>query len=150
MRLFKTCTLSLAVTVVLFGLLGAAGCKKDDTMNAEGTVESTTPQGEASTTTSEVEQAGSTLTATSETEVKTEGGTTKSEMEAVVGTVTEYKAGKKLEVLTGESDKHSYDLNDKDVTVSIDGNLKVGSKVTVTETKSDDGKRVVTVRVEAT
>jgi len=143
MNILKACTLSLALLVI------ATGCHKDaDQTTQEGTVEQQSPEGSASTT-SEVNQVGSTLEATSETEVKTSEGTENTKLEAVVGTVTEYKPGKKIEVLTGESDHHSYDLNDKDVTVEIEGTVKVGSKVTLTETTSDDGKKLVKIQVNA-
>jgi hypothetical protein len=130
-------------------LVGATACQKnDDKVTEEATYEQQTSQGEE-TTKVESEQVGSTLTATSETTVDTPDGTVKSETETVIGTVTVYDAGKKIEVLTGASDNHSFDLNDKDTTVNVDGAVKVGSKVTVTEHKDDAGRKVVDIRVEA-
>ncbi len=144
MNLFKTLCLSLALVLTI----GATACKPKDESTQEGTVEQKTPEGSA-TTTSEVDQVGSTLTATSETEIKTDDGTEKSKLEAVVGTVTEYNPGKKIKVQTGDGDDHSFDLNDNDTTVEIEGNVRVGSKVTVTESTADDGKKKVTIRLEA-
>ena len=144
MNLFKTLCLSLALVL----MIGAAACKPKDETTQEGTVEQQTPEGTV-TTTSESEQVGSTLTATSETEVKTDDGTEKSKLEAVVGTVTEYTAGKKIKVQTGDGDDHSFDLNDNDTTVEIEGDIRVGSKVTVTESTADNGKKKVVIRLEA-
>jgi len=143
MNLFKNSCLILVL------LAGTAACNRNepDKISTESTVEQQTSDGQ-STTKSESEQVGSTLAATSETEVKTADGTEKSKMETVVGTVTAYEAGKKLEVLTGSSDKHSFDLDETKTTVHLDGKVKVGSKVTVNQSTDDSGKAVIDIRVE--
>lgn len=130
-------------------LVGTTACQKnDDKVTEEATYEQQTSQGEE-TTKMESEQVGSTLTATSETTLETSAGTEKSKTETVIGTVTAYEAGKKIEVLTGTSDNHSFDLNDKDTTVNIDGAVKIGSKVSLTESTDDAGRKIVDIRVEA-
>jgi hypothetical protein len=131
-------------------LIGVTACNKgdQDKVTQESTVEQQTPEGEATTKT-ESEQIGSTLTATSETKVETADGTEKTQTDTVIGTVTSYEAGKKIEVLTGTSDNHSFDLNDKKTTVNIDGDVRVGSKVAVTERTDDAGRKIVDIHVEA-
>jgi len=144
MRALKSVGLMIAL------LVGVAACHKNDqdTVTQEATVEQQTPQG-SETTKSESEQVGSTLTATSETTLKTPDGTETTRTDTVIGTVTSYKAGEKIEVLTGTSDNHSFDLDGKKITVNIDGDVRVGSKVTVTERKDDAGRKIVDIHVEA-
>ena len=144
MNLFKNSSLILVL------LVGAVACNQHeaDKISEESTTQQPTPEGPA-TTKAESEQIGSTLAATSETEVKTADGTESSKMETVVGTVTSYEAGKKIEVLTGESDKHSFDLDGEKNLVRVDGTVKVGSKVTVNRSTDSDGKKVIDIRVDA-
>lgn len=138
-----------STSLILVLLVGAVACNRSepDKVTEESTVQQPTPEGPA-TTKAESEQVGSTLAATSETEVKTPDGTEKSKVETVVGTVTSYQADKKIEVLTGANDRHSFDLDGKDNSVTIDGTIKVGSKVTVERSTDDKGKTVVNIRVE--
>ncbi|MBK8595056.1 MAG: hypothetical protein IPN83_05605 [Holophagales bacterium] len=98
------------------------------TQTAEGTVQ----------TTNESTQVGTTLAATSETKVDTPSGTITSKTETIIGTITVFEAGKKLEVLTGEKKTHSYSLDDKDIVFAIEGAPAVGKNVTVVEQTGDD------------
>ncbi len=98
----------------LAGILGAAclvtaaACSK-----APGTVErksdttTQTAQGEVKTT-SESTQVGNTLEAKTETKADTANGTIKGTVETVVGTVTSYEPGKKIEVLTADKTKRDF------------------------------------------
>ena len=75
-------------------------------------------------TTNETKQVGTTLEAKSETKAETPSGTVKSKTETIVGTVTVFTAGKTIEVMTGEKKMHSFNLDDTDVTYSVDGNVR--------------------------
>jgi len=73
------------------------------------------------------------------------GKNTKSKGMKVVGTVKTYEAGKKI-VVTGPKDKdYSYDLDDKDMTATVDPAVAVGNKVTVKESTDDAGKKTLSV-----
>lgn len=109
------------------------------TKTADGTIK----------TSSESTQVGTTLEAKSETKVDTPSGTVKAKTETIVGTITEFTAGKKLEVMTGEKKTHSFSLDDKDVIYSLDGTLAVGKRVTVIDETGDDKVHRVTVRLGA-
>jgi len=109
------------------------------TQTSEGTVKKTT----------ETKQVGTTLEAKAETRVDTPSGTVKSKTETIVGTVTVFTAGKKIEVMTGEKKMHSFNLDDKDVIYSIDGTVAVGKRVTVIDETGDDKVHRVTVKVGA-
>ena len=89
-------------------LVVATACgPKADTIEKKS--ESTTQTSEGTVkTTSESTQVGTTLAATSETKVDTASGTVSSKTETIVGTVTVFEAGKKLEVMTGEKKMHTY------------------------------------------
>jgi hypothetical protein len=107
------------------------------TKSAEGTVKTTT----------ETKQVGTTLESKTETKADTPSGTVKAKTETIVGTVTVFTAGKKLEVMTGEKNMHSFTLDDKDISYSIDGNVAVGKRVTVIDQTGDDKVRRITVKL---
>jgi hypothetical protein len=82
----------------------------------------------------------------SEKTVTTTDGTMKSTDHTVVGTVKEYKAGKKLKVLVGKKTR-SFDLDAKKVSTTVDPAVAVGSKVRVIESKNPDGMKTITVNL---
>lgn len=124
----------------------AACSKPADKTETKIETTTTSPQSRVETT-QETTQVGSTMEGKTETKVKTDDGTVKTNVGTFVGTVTVYKPGKEIEVLTGESDRHSFSLDSKDVAVSIDGTVVVGAKVHVVEEKGDKGSRI-TVSVD--
>jgi hypothetical protein len=131
------------LTILL--VLPGGGCRKNEPPRVEQKVEtkSTNPDGTTSKTTTETKQYGSTLVSTTE---RTEAGTKgkeKSENETVVGTVTEYTAGKKIVVLTGDGKKHDYDLDDKKTTASVDARVTVGTKIRLDLTRDNSGNRSI-------
>lgn len=136
----------LAPTVLL--AVVTACSQSPDTV--EKKTESTTQSaGETVKTTSESKQVGATLQATSETKADTPSGTVTSKVEMVVGTVTVFTAGKKLEVMTGEKKTHGFDLDDKNVAYSVDSAVMVGKHVTVTDETGTDKVRRITVKLGA-
>ena len=132
----------------LTAILLAAGleCRRAETPRVETKSEtkSTNPDGSKTTTTTESKQVGSTLASTTETSV---GGPNagKTETETVVGTVTELGPGKRIVILTGDGGKHSYDLDDKKTSASIDRSVAVGTKVRLDAVKESDGRRSLQV-----
>ncbi|HVO50582.1 MAG TPA: hypothetical protein VMV60_06290 [Thermoanaerobaculia bacterium] len=106
-----------------------------------------TSQGEVKTT-SESTRQGSTLDAKSETKADTANGTVKSAAEVVVGTVTVYEPGKKIEVMTADKKTNSFALDAKGTVASVDLGVAVGSRVRVTDQTGDDKSRRVTVKLE--
>jgi hypothetical protein len=137
-------SVSLLLSVLLAGYVG---CQKNETPQVETKSEtkSTNPDGSRMTTTTESKQVGSTLAATTETKESGEGRKGKTENETVIGTVTEYGPGKKLEILTGDGKKHDYDLADKKMTSSVDSRVTVGTKVRLDSTRDDSGNRSLQV-----
>ncbi|MHB8797395.1 MAG: hypothetical protein ACYDBY_02915 [Thermoanaerobaculia bacterium] len=130
------------------GLLALAAACSSAPNSVKTTTESTTRvAGGSVKTTSETKEVGTTLVGTSETKADTRYGTSKSKTETVVGTVTSYTAGKRIEVMTGDKNMHSFDLNDKDITYSVDGYVAVGERVTVIEEKGDDKLHRITVKL---
>ena len=130
-------------------LVVATACgPKADTIEKKS--ESTTQTAEGSVkTTNESTQVGTTLDASSETKVDTASGTMSAKTETVIGTVTVFEAGKKLEVLTGEKKTHSYTLDDKNIVFTIEGALAVGKNVTVIELTGDDKIHRVNVKLNS-
>ncbi len=130
---------ALLVVATACGPSSGAVEKKSEstTQTAEGTVK----------TTSESTQVGTTLAATSETKVDTASGTITSKTETIIGTITVFEAGKKLEVLTGEKKTHSYSLDDKNIVFAVEGNLAVGKNVTVVDQTGDDKVHHVNVKL---
>ena len=137
--------LAILSSAGLFALATACG-QSSDTVTKKS--ESTTQTSEGTVkTTNETKQVGTTLEAKSETKADTPSGTVKSKTETIVGTVTAFTTGKKIEVMTGEKKMHSFNLDDKDVTYSVDGNVAVGKRVTVIDETGDDKVHRVTVKV---
>lgn len=128
-------------------LVGAACSKSPGTEERKTTTTTQTSQGEVKTT-SESTQAGNTLDAKTETKADTASGTMKSEMDTVVGTVTKYDPGKKIEVMTAEKKSHSFRLDASDASTAIDPGVAVGSRVRVTEQTGSDKTKHVTVKLE--
>ena len=81
---------------------------------------------------------------TDEKKVTTADGTMKSKDHVVVGTVKTFTAGKKIKVLVGKK-THSFVLNSKSVTTTVDPTVAVGSKVKVVESKNADGMKTLTI-----
>jgi hypothetical protein len=140
-----------AVAVLLgFVLLTAAACEKKETprLEVKSQAKNTGPDGAKATTTTESVQVGSTLSATTETRSDTSQGKTKTETEEVIGTVTAYRAGKEIVVLTGDNKKHSFDLDQKDTRVDIEPRVTIGTKVQLVQTKDDAGRKSIVVSVQ--
>lgn len=127
-------------------LAAAAACSQSpDTVQKKS--ESTTQTADGTVkTTSETRQVGSTLEAKTETKADTPAGTVASKTETIVGTVTAFTAGKKIEVMTGEKKMHDFSLDDKDVLYSVDGTVVVGTRVKVTDETGADKIRRISVR----
>lgn len=139
---------SLAVLVALMGITVACDRSAPNTIKSESQTKVQTPAG-TQTTESTTKQVGSTSESTTETTLKTAEGTIETKVETVVGTVTEYSAGKKIEIMTGDNDNHPFDLDDSDVIFTIDSGVSVGSKVKLEQSTNDAGKRVVVVHLQA-
>jgi hypothetical protein len=139
---------------VFVGVLGAAcialgACAKSPGTEERKTETTTqTSQGEVKTT-SESTQAGKTMDTKTETKVDAPGiGAAKSEVDTVVGTVTKYDPGKKIEVITAEKKSHTYRLDANDKPATVDPGVAVGSRVRVTEQTGTDKTKSVTVKLE--
>lgn len=133
------------------GLLAVAtACSRSQAPDTvEKKTESTTQTSEGTVkTTNETRQVGTTLEAKSETKTDTASGTVKSKTETIVGTVTVFTAGKKIEVMTGEKKMHSFNLDEKDVSYSVEGTVAVGKQVTVIDETGDNKVRRLTVKVK--
>ena len=98
----------------------------------------TGPQGKV-VTSQETRRVGSTVESKIETKSRTDDGMVKVQAETYVGTVTVYEAGKKIEVLTGESTRHAFDLDTRSLLVSVAGTVAVGSRVRLEAQKGSDG-----------
>lgn len=127
--------------------LAAACAKAPGTEERKSETTTQTSQGEVKTT-SESTQSGNTLEAKTETKTETGGGTIKGTIDTVVGTVTAYEPGKKIEVLTAEKATRDFRLDAKDTVVAIDPAVAVGSRVRLTEQTGDDKARHLTVKLE--
>jgi hypothetical protein len=139
----------LAVLVALTA--GSVACNRTTdpgTVKSESKTEVKTPQGTQTTETT-TEKVGSTMESTTETTVKTPDGTVETKVETVLGTVSEFKAGENIEIVTGDNNKHSFDLDDADVIYNIDPTVVVGSKVKLDQRTNDAGKKVIEVRLNA-
>jgi hypothetical protein len=99
------------------------------------------------TTRTDSKKVGSTSESTTKTTTETPNGESKSTTSSYVGTVTHFKAGKSIEVMTGDQDKHAFDLDGENDVVVIDPRIAVGSKVQLVEEKSDRGARRITVTI---
>jgi len=138
------------LSLLAAGLIATMACNRPapDTVKTESKSKTETPAGTQTTETSTA-KVGSTVNSTTETKTKTPDGTVDTKKQVVVGTVTEYTAGKKIEILTGDNDKHSFDLGDSKVASTIDSQVAVGSKVQLTERTDDNGQKTIEVRVVA-
>ena len=81
---------------------------------------------------------------TDEKKVTTSDGTMKSKDHTVVGTVSEFEAGKKIKVLVGKK-THSFALDSKSVNTTVDPSVAVGTKVKIVESKDASGIKTLTV-----
>ena len=132
------------------GLLAVAmACGPSPDTTVKKTESTTQTSGGTVNTTSETKQVGTTLEAKTETKAETSSGTVKSTTETIVGTVTVFTAGKRIEVMTGEKKMHSFSLDDKDVVYSVDRAVAVGQRVTVIDETGADKVRRITVKLGA-
>lgn len=138
----------IALLAALVGATAACTQSAPDTIKSESTSKVQTPEGTKTTATT-TEQVGSTVASTTDTKVKTPDGTVESKTETVVGTVSAYTAGKKIEIITGDNSKHSYDLDDTKVVYHVDPSIQVGSKVRLVQSTNDSGAKVIEVTVRA-
>lgn len=124
----------------------APACRRAETAAVETKSEtkSTNPDGSKTTTSTETKQIGSTVASTTETNVGGPNGG-KIEDATVIGTVTDFNPGKRIVVLTGDGARHSYDLDEKDTSASVDRAVTVGTKVRLDTTKASDGRRAIRV-----
>jgi hypothetical protein len=135
----------------LFAILLAgavmAGCSKGTASKIESKMEThaTNPDGNKTTTTTDTRQYGSTLVSKTEKTDSTGKGKEKLVEETVVGTVTDFVAGKRIVVLTGDGSKHDYDLADKKTSATVDRRVTVGTKVQLSLEKDDSGNRSIRV-----
>ncbi|MHB8799585.1 MAG: hypothetical protein ACYDBY_14085 [Thermoanaerobaculia bacterium] len=131
------------------GLLAVATACGPSAGTVEKKSESTTETSQGSVTTSaESTQIGTTLEAKSETTIDTPSGNVSSTTETVIGTVTQFTAGKNLEVMTGDKTTHDFDLGNKDIVFTFEGDVAVGKRVTVVRQTGDDKIERVTVKLE--
>jgi hypothetical protein len=127
----------------------AAACSQPPGTVEKKSESTTQTSAGAVTTTNETKQVGTTLEAKSETKADTPAGAVTSKTETIVGTVTAFTPGKTIEVMTGEKKTHTFGLDDKDIVTSVDGNIVVGKRVTVTDETGADKVRRITVRLSA-
>lgn len=62
--------------------------------------------------------------------------------ETFVGKVTAYEAGKRIEILSDDKTRHSVDLSEKDLRVSVVGTVAVGAQVRLVRERGDHGMLV--------
>jgi hypothetical protein len=122
-----------AMPFLMIGALAVVGCARKD--------ETTTK------TVTETKTVGSTQESTTKTSVDTPTGDRTATTKSYVGTVTEYVPGKSIQVMTGEKDTHSFDLDEKDDVVSIDAKVVVGTKVQLVQEINDTGGDRITVTI---
>ncbi len=137
MNVFKSVPLVIAMAIMSLAACG----KPANKVEMKTLTTTTTPQGKVETKV-ESKQVGSTLVANTETKRKTEAGTVETNVETVVGTVTAYEPGRRIEVLTGEDSRHEFELDDKDMPVIIAGAVQIGTHVTLVKQKGDYGSRL--------
>ena len=125
----------------------ATACTQSPDTVQKKTESTTQTSGGTVQTTTESKQVGTTLEVKSETKADTPSGTVKATTETIVGTVTAFTAGKKIEVMTGEKKTHSFSLDDKNVIYSVDATVAVGKRVTVTDETGTDKIHRVTVKL---
>jgi len=84
---------------------------------------------------------------TTDTKRTTSSGTTHMKSEVLMGEVKSYEPGKSIEVTTPGKLKKSrtFDLNDKDVTATVDPGVAVGSHVKITMKTDNNGHKTLMV-----
>lgn|SRR5262245_2014481 len=122
------------------------GCQRREEKPVETTSETTRKSDDTSSSSkTDTKQLGDDRESTSESRTDTPHGDTKTTKDEVVGTVTHYKAGKSIEVMTINRDKRSFSLDDKHVVIDIDSHIKVGERVKVVEMRDERGLHSITV-----
>jgi len=145
MRRLRFLPLLLVTSVVL-----TTRCAKPNENKTEMKMETTTTTSQGTTERkTEATQVGTTLEMKTTTKSDTDHGTVKGTAETFVGTVTKYEPGKHIEVMTGEKDNHSFDLDAKDTTANVDAGVTVGSKVRLVDQKGDNQSHSITVTLQA-
>ena len=145
MRRLRFIPLLIATTVVLAGR-----CAKTSENKTEMHLQTTTTTSQGTTERkTEATQVGSTLEMKTETKTDTGKGTVTGKSETYVGTVTKYEPGKKIEVMTGENNTHSFSLDEKGVVSNVDPGVNVGSKVRLVDQKGDGQERAITVTLQS-
>ena len=139
----------LPLLVPTFLLAVVTACSQSPDTVEKKTESTTKSADETVKTTSETKQVGATMQSTSETKADTPSGTVTSRIETVLGTVTVFQPGKKIEVMTGEKKTHTFDLDDKDVVYAVDSAVMVGKRVTVSDETGSDKVRRITVKLGA-
>jgi hypothetical protein len=122
-----------AVPFLMIGALAVVGCARKD--------ETTTK------TVTETKTVGSTQESTTKTSVDTPTGARTATTKSYLGTVTEYVPGKSIQVMTGEKETHSFDLDEKDDVISIDPKVVVGTKVQLVQEINDTAGDRITVTI---
>lgn len=119
--------------VLIAGALALAGCRRGD--ETKTTIETKT------------ERVGSTEQSSTTTKVDAPGGDTKSVTNTFVGTVIKFERAKHIELMTGDQESHSFDLDGDNDVISIDSRTVVGSKVRLVEEKLEGGTHRITVTI---
>ena len=125
----------------------AAACGQSPDTTVKKTESTTQTSGGTVQTTTESKQVGTTLEVKTETKADTASGTVKAKTETIVGTVTAFTPGKKIEVMTGEKKMHTFSLDEKDVAYSVDPTVAVGKRVTVNDETGTDKVHRITVKL---
>src|SRR5437764_12394891 len=83
-----------------------------------------------------------------DTKTTTRNGTTKTSADTATGKVESFEAGKSIKVTVPEKimNKKSFDLDDKNTTVDIPSDVKVGEWVSVREKTDNNGHKTITVQ----
>ncbi len=137
--LFAAC---FAAVVIAAGCGGKVSASRIQTRSE---TKATNPDGSHATTTTESTQFGSTLVSHTERTENNGKRREKSTEETVVGTVTDFTAGKHIVILTGDGSKHDYDLSDKKTNATVDRRVTVGTKVELGSARDDSGSRSIRV-----
>jgi hypothetical protein len=138
---------SLLAAGLAASVAAGAGCGKASAPRVETKAEtkSTNPDGSRATTTTDSKQFGSTLVSKTERTDDSGKRKEKSVEETVVGTVTDFTAGKRIVILTGDGSKHDFDLADKKTSATVDRRITVGTKVQLDMARDDSGNRSIRV-----
>jgi hypothetical protein len=133
--------------LVMSAVATFVGCSKSREEEPVKTTSETTREkaDSSSTVKTETTELGSNKESKTETTTDTPQGDTKTTKDEVVGTVTAYKAGQSIEVLTGQNDTRTFSLDDKNMVINLDSHIKIGERVKVVEVRGDNGHHSVTV-----